>query len=104
MKRNFARAILLIIAVIILAGIIMPDKIVAGEPLQVITVIVEPGDSLWKIAERYDDNSMDLRKYIHIIKEYNHLKSSQLQPGQIIKVPIYGEQVDIIALTLSQAR
>ena len=66
-----------------------PTAIEAQEPLEVITVVVKKGDSLWKIAERYDNNKIDLRKYIYIIQQYNNLENTLLQPGQRIKVPIY---------------
>ena len=59
------------------------------EPLTVITVSVEKGDSLWEIAERFDNNKMDLRRYIYIIEQYNRLDTSVLQPGQQLRIPVY---------------
>jgi LysM repeat protein len=66
-----------------------PLKTEAHEPLNYVTVVVKKGDSLWKIAEKYDNNKMDLRQYIYIIEKYNHLDNSVLQPGQRIILPVY---------------
>jgi LysM repeat protein len=68
-----------------------PIPLEAHEPLKVVTVIAEKGDSLWKIAEKYDNNHMDLRQYIDIIQDYNKLDDTLLQPGQHLLVPIYTE-------------
>ena len=41
---------------------------------------VKKGDSLYKIAKKY-------KTYIKTIKKYNHLKSSSIRIGQVLKVP-----------------
>lgn len=95
MKERKRNNNLLIFCIIILIGLLLsgfifkPKAIEAQEPLEVVTVIVKNGDSLWKIADRYDNNKMDLRKYIYIIQQYNNLDNTVLQPGQRIKVPIF---------------
>lgn len=61
----------------------------AQEPLKIVTAIVRDGDSLWKLAEQYDNNSIDLRIYIDIIQRFNDMDSTVLQPGQKIRIPIY---------------
>jgi LysM repeat protein len=60
----------------------------AADPVEIVTVSVKEGDSLWEIADRYDYNNMDLRKYIEIIQAYNNLENTVLQPGDTIYVPI----------------
>lgn len=59
------------------------------QPFTVVTVVVLKGDSLWKIADRYDNNKMDLRQYINIIESYNRLDTAVLQPGQRLNIPVY---------------
>lgn len=81
---------LLLVVIILLAfQAVKPLIIQAQEPLQVVTVVVKKGDSLWKIAERYDNNKIDIRRYITIIKTYNHLDNATLQPSQRLQVPIF---------------
>jgi membrane-bound lytic murein transglycosylase D len=45
-----------------------------------VTYVVEEGDSLWIIAKRYGTT-------ITVIQSLNHLSSSQLRVGQVLKVP-----------------
>ena len=47
---------------------------------KLVTYIVEEGDSLWKIANRF-------RTTTSVIKSLNQLSTSQLRVGQVLKVP-----------------
>lgn len=61
---------------------------VPDTPRPVITVTVEEGDTLWDIASRHSDDTIDVRKYMYEIRQANHLgRSSVLQPGQVLKLP-----------------
>ena len=55
---------------------------------KLVQVKVDHGDTLWKIADNYYDNNVDLRKMIFRIKKINNLNSAMLQPGQSLKIPI----------------
>ncbi|HHY06258.1 MAG TPA: LysM peptidoglycan-binding domain-containing protein [Clostridia bacterium] len=68
---------------------IKPTALEAHTSNEYIAVIVEDGDSLWKISQRFIDNQMDIRHYINIIQQYNDLKTANIYPGQIIKIPLY---------------
>lgn len=82
--------VLLIFSCLSALGImIFPASTEAQEHVKIITVTVNKGDSLWKLAEKYDNNQMDLRKYIDIIQECNKLNHVTLQPGQQLKIPVY---------------
>ena len=48
---------------------------------------VHEGDTLWEIAELYADESIDVRKYIKLIQEYNNLETSELAPGDVLVIP-----------------
>ncbi len=52
------------------------------------TVTVQPGDTLWSIAEQYGDDSSDIREYIYNIKKINNMKSSLLVENTSIIIPI----------------
>ncbi|KJS83413.1 MAG: hypothetical protein JM58_12745 [Peptococcaceae bacterium BICA1-8] len=60
----------------------------SDKDLELIKVIVKPGDSLWLLAEKYDNNKMDLRKLIYNIKNINNIGDT-IYPGQIIEIPLY---------------
>lgn len=53
------------------------------------TVMVESGDTLWDIANRYSDKTTDLRKFIYEITKLNNINGSELIPGQEIKIPLW---------------
>ena len=61
----------------------------AGEGLHlagVSSVVVEPGDTLWSIAESVADGS-DVRAVVDRIQELNGLEGSGLVPGQVLQLP-----------------
>lgn len=89
-QKTLILQVLLIFSCLLAWGImIFPSSTEAQEQVKIITVTVNKGDSLWKLAERYDNNQMDLRKYIDIIQECNNLNNVTLQPGQQLKIPVY---------------
>lgn len=55
---------------------------------QYIQVQVEPGDTLWSIAEQYMPADMDRRESVYIISKANETSASELYPGQTLKVPV----------------
>ena len=53
------------------------------------SVYVEEGDTLWNICEEYAPNSMDIRKYIQIVKDYNDKTDATIYTGELIELPIF---------------
>ncbi|RNB77314.1 cell division suppressor protein YneA [Brevibacillus panacihumi] len=52
-------------------------------------VTVREGDSLWKLASRYqDETSMDVNQLIQEIKVLNQLESPIIYPGQSLLIPM----------------
>lgn len=51
-------------------------------------VIVNKGDTLWKIALKNMPDGYDVRKMIYEIREFNNMDSADIYPGDIIKIPI----------------
>lgn len=53
-----------------------------------VSYIVEPGDTLWKISQKFNpDQLIDRRKHIYQIRKFNKLDSAVIYPGQEILVP-----------------
>ncbi len=46
------------------------------------------GDTLWTIAQSYQDEYDDIRHFIFEIKEANHLQGDYIFPGQKLKIPL----------------
>ncbi|WP_314587797.1 LysM peptidoglycan-binding domain-containing protein [Paenibacillus terrigena] len=57
----------------------------ANIPLQ---IVVSSGDTLWAIAKEHKPAGMDVRTYIEMIKDLNGKRSSSIQSGEVIKLPI----------------
>lgn len=68
------------------------DSLVSGTPgdglhlAGVSSVVVEPGDTLWSIAESVAGGA-DVRVVIDRIQELNRLEGSSLVPGQVLQLP-----------------
>lgn len=53
---------------------------------------IQPGDSLWSIAEQYNKNSgMEIREYIKEIKQMNHLASDKIKSGDTLAVVYFAD-------------
>lgn len=48
---------------------------------------VEPGDSLWEIAEPHTAPGGDVRETVRHLLELNGLDGADLRPGQVLLVP-----------------
>lgn len=61
----------------------------AKEALPVKEVTVRAGDSLWKLATRYQEEAhMEVRELVRAIQEENELESVIIYPGQNLKIPL----------------
>ena len=52
------------------------------------TVIVQPGDTLWDIAESYAKPNTDIRSFVHEIEELNSINGGNIYAGQEINIPV----------------
>lgn len=56
------------------------------------TVKVEPGDTLWSIAQTYNQNSgMDIRDYIIELKRINQLLTDEIRAGEYLSIVYFSE-------------
>lgn len=75
--------LLAILSLVLVIGLrAAPDSQGGQEPQ---AYIVQPGDSLWSIAEL--TSTGDPRDTVGRIKELNHLASSTIQAGQTLQLP-----------------
>ena len=66
------------------AGQRLLDRAPAVPPRQ---VVVEPGDTVWGLAERHGSPRRDLRETVDSIRRVNNLRGDLILPGQVIDVP-----------------
>ncbi|MGI6735855.1 MAG: cell division suppressor protein YneA [Anaerovoracaceae bacterium] len=52
------------------------------------TYTVSDGDTLWSIAADCKADGVDTREAVYRLEKVNHLDSSQLQVGDVLKVPV----------------
>ncbi|KXG76873.1 LysM peptidoglycan-binding domain-containing protein [Thermotalea metallivorans] len=52
-------------------------------------ICIKPGDTLWALAKKYTPNHKDVRETIYEITQINNLKTSDIFPNQVIKIPIH---------------
>ena len=73
-----------------LVSVISSTRTEAATVNTYVQVEIEENDTLWKIAEKYNNDSMDIRKYIYEIREINDIAGDEsIYPGELIFVPIY---------------
>lgn len=66
-----------------------------GAPEKTIQVTVQEGQTLWDIAAKHSDNTIDVREYIYEIQQMNHIThAGRLQPGQVLTIPVLEKRED----------
>ena len=55
-------------------------------PVEIVTV--QPGDSLWKIAEDHNVSGVSTTDIVHYVQKINHISSDSLVSGQLLKIPV----------------
>ena len=52
------------------------------------TITVQPGDSLWKIAEDHNVSGVSTTDMVHYVQKIKHISSDSLVYGQLLKNPV----------------
>ena len=86
MKQKTKRAIfyLVVVLVLIFASLTIATR-TSGNDLTYATYTVQPGDTIWDIAEEYCPKGMDIREYIYKVREIND-SNCVIHPGQEMKI------------------
>ena len=61
----------------------------AEAPVRYTKVVIQQDDTLWNIASSYNPEVSDVRELVHEIYDYNGIDANNLQPGDIVYVPVY---------------
>lgn len=56
------------------------------------SVEVQPGDTLWTIADKYMQDETDRADYIQELKEMNHLQNDSIHAGDYLTVAYYSHE------------
>jgi LysM repeat protein len=79
--------ILVIVSWITGAGVLTVFAAPSVSNDEVTKLIVQPGDTLWRIASNHKPEQMDTRVYIEGIVRMNGLEDRGVQAGQLLKLP-----------------
>ncbi len=94
-EKNTKSKGIIVMTVIIIALLIIISvfsyKALTKKEIYYKDIEIKSGQTLWEIAESEFGQNIDIRKYVYKIKKINNLKNSNIQPGQIIKIPIERE-------------
>ena len=63
------------------------SRLYAAGPERFTSVTVQPGDTLWTLAQRRTPADGDVQETIDTIVAVNHLKGAVIVPGEHIKIP-----------------
>lgn len=58
---------------------------------------IQSGDSLWKIAEMYNNSDMDIREYIHEIKKINGMRSNDIKSGNSLIIVYFSDSPSTVS-------
>lgn len=61
----------------------------ASAPVRYAKVVIQENDTLWNIASSYNPEQSDIRELVHEIYDFNNIDANNLQPGDIVYVPVY---------------
>ncbi len=60
----------------------------ADDGVESVTLTVSSGDTLWDLCEPYKPENMDIRNFVAKVRYVNKLKTSDLQIGQEVTIPL----------------
>ncbi|MDR4927916.1 LysM peptidoglycan-binding domain-containing protein [Peribacillus simplex] len=58
-----------------------------------LSIEVGEGDTLWEIAEEYEEANLTKKEFIGWIEEHNEVRADSIKPGQVIVIPVKGEEL-----------
>jgi uncharacterized membrane protein len=82
-KRRFCTFI--IVMVVLLITVLFIGTSYGYKPTENIQHSVQPGDTLWNIAQQYNPNG-DVRKTVYEIKKLNNLTTSDIYAGETLVI------------------
>lgn len=87
--RFFAFVLVIMLLTVTAANTVLGLNNAEGQSIDQFTVVeVSYGDTIWDIAREHLSEHMDLRDAVHMIMTVNHINAEELQPGQMLKIPV----------------
>lgn len=80
--------VLILVTATVLTSIMGYNKAQSMSPTQYMDLEVQPGDTLWNIAETYMTDVPDVREAVYQLCILNDIKAQDLVAGMTIQVPV----------------
>ncbi|HET7657868.1 MAG TPA: LysM peptidoglycan-binding domain-containing protein [Bacillales bacterium] len=81
--------IILFVTLFVLAFFVLKVSTASADPGKYMKVTILKGDTLWEIAETYDDRAnMKRNEFIRWVETRNHVDSHRLTPGETLIIPV----------------
>lgn len=87
-RQRSTALMILVITVIMAAHAAFSKQDASVDGYNVVSVVVEPGDTLWSIAKEYKPKGTDIREFVYEISANNGIKDCNIICGQTIFVPV----------------
>lgn len=90
---NLILAVAALVAFVALGCTALPSwktnsDLLADRSFSTVSVTVAPGDTLWSLAQRYEDPALRPAQRMDLIRQANPTIASALVPGQTLLVPV----------------
>jgi gas vesicle protein len=88
-KKSFFIGAVIGVGILSMANLVFASISGGSKEMKGIEVVVEEGDTLWNIADRYNEQAdMSIRELLFYIQKTNELKGAIVHPGERIIVPM----------------
>ena len=93
-QRREGLLLLFIICIVVITVLCVTIQVNASQEndkkIQVKSILIEAGDTLWNIAsENFSEEYDSIEEYVSAIKECNHITSDKICTGNYLIVPYY---------------
>jgi hypothetical protein len=85
--QNLSTRVLILLLALTSIFLLLGNIGAADEPQVVGSHVVQPGDTLWSIAEGIAEPGSDIREVVSDLKTLNAMPTSSLQIGQALLIP-----------------
>ena len=75
------------LALAVTIPVLSATTIHAAAPVHYATVVVQPGDNIWSLAEKRAAKGTDIQSVVDDIVAVNHIGGGGIVPGQRLRIP-----------------
>jgi nucleoid-associated protein YgaU len=85
--RLAALAVTVLVVLWVLAGGLAGPSQATTPPAAPITVVVQPGDTVWELARQHGPSGVGTLEYAALVEQRNGVRAGALLPGSVLVLP-----------------